>query len=96
MISIGVHTYGGVVNSATVLGEFGNRLEPYIQALSKSPTESIENEGGVEALSFQPIDTTIDSTKASSPFKGRPHFLIGTTLGISVRTTLNDCLTKQT
>ncbi|KAL8923165.1 MAG: hypothetical protein Q9208_004728 [Pyrenodesmia sp. 3 TL-2023] len=35
--SIGVHTYGGLVNSATVLGEFGNLLDPYIKAINSPP-----------------------------------------------------------
>ncbi|KAI4230203.1 MAG: hypothetical protein LQ349_006282 [Xanthoria aureola] len=40
--SIGVHTYGGLINSATVLGEYGNLLDPYIKAINSPPSNEFQ------------------------------------------------------
>lgn len=34
MKSIGVHAYGGPVNSATVIGKWGNPFEDYLSVMS--------------------------------------------------------------
>jgi V8-like Glu-specific endopeptidase len=36
MASIGVHTYGGAPNSASVIGPYGNQIQTYLQALNNA------------------------------------------------------------
>ncbi|KAL8903126.1 MAG: hypothetical protein Q9207_004129 [Kuettlingeria erythrocarpa] len=55
--SIGVHTYGGLVNSATVLGEFGNLLDPYVTAINNPPTSELPND--MTEVSFATVPKAI-------------------------------------
>ena len=57
MVSIGAHTYGGAINSATVLGDYGINLTPYIAAFDSESTESTPLDNGTESLSFRTIST---------------------------------------
>lgn len=67
MKSIGVHTYGGAINSATVLGEFGNTLNPYINAFNCPPSELTPD--GLEEFSLQKISAkTTGPTGPTGPF----------------------------
>ena len=66
MVAIGAHTYGGAINSATVIGDYGINLTPYIAAFDSEPTESISAGNGVESLSFQAISTSRANSNGSS------------------------------
>ncbi|KAH0536484.1 hypothetical protein FGG08_006637 [Glutinoglossum americanum] len=51
MVSIGVHVYGGDVNSASVIGIYGNVFEDYIAAFNTAPTKG-PAVGSIPGLSF--------------------------------------------
>lgn len=52
-----MHTYGGLVNSATVLGEFGNLLDPYIKAINSPPPSEFGDD--VTEMSFATVAKAI-------------------------------------
>ncbi|KAL8759049.1 MAG: hypothetical protein Q9184_003738 [Pyrenodesmia sp. 2 TL-2023] len=66
--SIEVHTYGGLVNSATVLGEFGNLLDPYIKAINSPPANEFKHDGTETWFATVPKAIGLPTPGTKEPF----------------------------